>query len=184
MSSTMAMWDMVAPFRSANYLQSLGTFAPHTCERCGREIPLGRNWNKATTPKRFCSELCRKRAERARWKAKWKAKGINKYIGGRPKDELQQADNNKRAVRRVREEARARGAPRLPGVRGGRGDHARGEESRRRRIVENVPAPAVMAAGPRKMPLCAFERGGAFSFIPRVRRAPGPENRAMPRDYC
>lgn len=82
MSSTMAMWDMVAPFRSANYLQSLGTFAPHTCERCGREIPLGRNWNKATTPKRFCSELCRKRAERARWKAKWKARGVNKYIGG------------------------------------------------------------------------------------------------------
>ena len=82
MSSTMAMWDMVAPFRSANYLQSLGTFAPHTCERCGREITLGRNWNKATTPKRFCSELCRKRAERARWKAKWKAKGVNKYIGG------------------------------------------------------------------------------------------------------
>ena len=28
------------------------------------------------------------------------------------------------------------------------------------------------------------EEGGAFSFIPRVRRAPGPENRAMPHDYC
>ena len=52
------------------------------CERCGREIPPAKNWNRHAVPKRFCSELCRKRAERARWKARWKAKGVNKYIGG------------------------------------------------------------------------------------------------------
>ena len=67
MSSTMAMWDMVAPFRSANYLQSLGKPAPFTCERCGREIPPAANPNRNTEPKRFCSELCRKRADRARY---------------------------------------------------------------------------------------------------------------------
>ena len=81
MSSTMALWDYATPyFRCC-------TRAPVECERCGREIPLARNWNSAAEPKRFCSETCRKRAERARWKAKWKARGVNKYIGGRSKDE-------------------------------------------------------------------------------------------------
>ncbi len=82
MSSTMALWDYATPYFPADYLRPLGTHEPHTCERCGREIPLGRNWNKEKTPKRLCSELCRKRAERARWQAKWKARGVNKYIGG------------------------------------------------------------------------------------------------------
>ena len=39
--------------------------------------------NRNGVPRRYCSELCRKRAERARWKAKWKSKGVNKYIGGK-----------------------------------------------------------------------------------------------------
>ena len=82
MSSTMALWDYATP-----YFPPRGTRAPVTCEWCGREIPLARNWNSAAEPKRFCSELCRKRAERARWKARWKARGVNKYIGGRLKDE-------------------------------------------------------------------------------------------------
>jgi hypothetical protein len=78
----MALWDYATP-----YFQPRGTRAPTACERCGREIPLAQNWNQHSVPKRFCSELCRKRAERARWKAKWKARGVNKYIGGRSKDE-------------------------------------------------------------------------------------------------
>ena len=82
MSSTMAMWDMVPPVDLSDYQRPLGTHAPHTCERCGRDIPLAENRNQHVEPKRFCSELCRKRAERARWKAKWKKRGVNKYIGG------------------------------------------------------------------------------------------------------
>ena len=79
MSSTMALWDDVPRIDAVR--------APWAFERCGRDIPLAQNWNQHSVPKRFCSELCRKRAERARWKAKWKAKGVNKYIGGRSKDE-------------------------------------------------------------------------------------------------
>lgn len=60
MNSTMAMWDMVPTVDMSDYLRPIGTHAPQ----------------------RFCSELCRKRAERARWKAKWKKRGVNKYIGG------------------------------------------------------------------------------------------------------
>ena len=82
MSSSMEMWDMVAPFFPANYLRPLGKRSPTTCERCGRDIPESRSYNRHWLPKRFCSELCRKRAERARWKARWKARGVNKYIGG------------------------------------------------------------------------------------------------------
>lgn len=47
------------------------------CARCGDRIP------EPKTGKHYCSEQCRKRAERARWKAKWKARGVNKYIGWR-----------------------------------------------------------------------------------------------------
>lgn len=83
MSSSMALWDYVPSYSPADYLRPIGGKpAPFTCERCGREIPPAANPNRNTEPKRFCSELCRKRAERARWKAKWKAKGVNKYIGG------------------------------------------------------------------------------------------------------
>ena len=83
MISSMALWDYVPSYSPADYLRPIGgTHEPHTCERCGREIPPAKNWNRATEPKRFCSELCRKRAEKARWKAKWKARGVNKYIGG------------------------------------------------------------------------------------------------------
>ena len=85
MSSTMALWDMVAPYSPADYLRPRARRAPVTCERCGRDIPLATNPNRHTEPKRFCSELYRKRAERARWKAKWKTRGVNKYIGGRSK---------------------------------------------------------------------------------------------------
>lgn len=81
MSSSMALWDFV-PFSARRTCRGCAARAV-ACERCGREIPLARNWNSAAEPKRFCSETCRKRAERARWKAKWKAKGVNKYIGGR-----------------------------------------------------------------------------------------------------
>ena len=79
MSSSMALWDYAVPYFLC------GTRAQVACERCGRKIPLAKNWNSAVEPKRFCSETCRKRAERARWKAKWKARGVNKYIGGREK---------------------------------------------------------------------------------------------------
>ena len=77
MSSSMALWDVATP-----YFPPRRACAALTCERCGREIPLAKNWNSAAEPKRFCSETCRKRAECARWKARWKAKGVNKYIGG------------------------------------------------------------------------------------------------------
>ena len=84
MSSSMAMWDDVPSYSPSDYNRPLGgRRCPTACERCGREIPLAQNWNQHSVPKRFCSELCRKRAERARWKAKWKAKGVNKYIGGK-----------------------------------------------------------------------------------------------------
>lgn len=82
MSSSMALWDFVPSFSPAD-LSRLCRARAVACERCGREIPLARNWNSAAEPKRFCSETCRKRAERARWKAKWKKRGVNKYIGGR-----------------------------------------------------------------------------------------------------
>ena len=82
MSSSMVLWDYATPYFPADYLRPRSTRAPITCERCGREIPPAKNENHHFEPKRFCSELCRKRAERARWKAKWKAKGVNKYIGG------------------------------------------------------------------------------------------------------
>lgn len=84
MSSSMALWDYVPSYSPSDYLRPIGGKpAPFTCERCGREIPQAKNWNQHFEPKRFCSELCRKRAERARWKARWKARGVNKYIGGR-----------------------------------------------------------------------------------------------------
>ena len=85
MSSSMDLWDFVPFFSPADLLRPRRACAAHTCERCGREIPPAKNWNQHSVPKRFCSELCRKRAERARWKAKWKARGVNKYIGGRDK---------------------------------------------------------------------------------------------------
>ena len=70
MSSTMAMWDVALPFCNVAQVR---------CNRCGRKI-------RTPAPnQRYCSELCRKRAERARWKARWKARGVNKYIGGRDK---------------------------------------------------------------------------------------------------
>ena len=83
MSSSMALWDFVPSYSPSDYNRPLGQRGPTACERCGREIPLAQNWNRATEPKRFCSELCRKRAERARWKARWKARGVNKYIGAK-----------------------------------------------------------------------------------------------------
>lgn len=80
MSSTMALWDYVPSYSPADHLRPIGGKpAPFTCERCGRTITPSRHWGQE---KRFCSELCRKRAERARWKARWKARGVNKYIGG------------------------------------------------------------------------------------------------------
>ena len=81
MCSTMAMWDMVPTVDLSDYLRPRKTREPGTCERCGR--PVGPATSRNHLPKRFCSELCRKRAERARWKAKWKTKGVNKYIGGK-----------------------------------------------------------------------------------------------------
>ena len=68
MSSTMAMWDFALPFCEIG--------ANIMCKRCGSKI------HNPSRGKRYCSELCRKRAERARWKARWKARGVNKYIGG------------------------------------------------------------------------------------------------------
>ena len=54
MSSTMAMWDVALPFCEV--------VAQVRCNRCGRKI-------RTPAPnQRYCSELCRKRAERARWK--------------------------------------------------------------------------------------------------------------------
>ena len=76
MSSTMALWDTAAPFAISGTNRPLKGRKPGTCERCGRTI------RNPVPNKRFCSELCRKRAERARWKAKWKKRGVNKYIGG------------------------------------------------------------------------------------------------------
>ena len=86
MSSSMALWDYATPYFPADYLRQRPR-AALTCERCGCEIPPAKNWNSAAEPKRFCSETCRKRATRARWKARWKTRGVNKYIGGRSKDE-------------------------------------------------------------------------------------------------
>lgn len=80
----MEMWDFVPAVSFADYdkpLASAGTGG--MCARCGRAIGLA--WSKNHVLKRYCSELCRKRAERARWKAKWKARGVNKYIGSRAK---------------------------------------------------------------------------------------------------
>ncbi len=82
MSSTMALWDDAPPLCLTDYNRPLARRRPGTCERCGRNIPQPRLGWIVT---RFCSELCRKRAERARWKARWKARGVNKYIGGRDK---------------------------------------------------------------------------------------------------
>lgn len=69
MSSTMSMWDYAEPFCQPHAIKR------GRCARCGGDI------QKPKPGKRFCSEACRKRAERARWKAKWKARGVNKYIG-------------------------------------------------------------------------------------------------------
>ena len=80
MNSTMTMWDMVPAPDLSGYNRPTGRHGFGMCERCGREVPPASNRNGV--PRRYCSELCRKRAERARWKAKWKAKGVNKYIGG------------------------------------------------------------------------------------------------------
>ena len=80
MSSTMSLWDTAEPFAISGNNRPLKVRKPGTCERCGRDIPQSR---QGWIVKRFCSELCRKRAERSRWKAKWKAKGVNKYIGGK-----------------------------------------------------------------------------------------------------
>ena len=83
MSSSMQLWDDATPFFPSDYLRPLRARAPRTCERCGRDIPLATHYNRNWLPKRFCSELCRKRAERARWKARWKKRGVNKYIGAK-----------------------------------------------------------------------------------------------------
>ena len=83
MSSSMALWDYATPYVSAINLNPRAARADGTCARCGCNIPPSTSWGRV--PKRFCSETCRKRAERARWKARWKARGVNKYIGGREK---------------------------------------------------------------------------------------------------
>lgn len=83
MMSTMALWDDVPRIDLSGYNRPMAERRPGTCERCGRTIPEAMSRNHL--PKRFCSELCRKRAEKARWKAKWKVRGVNKYIGGKSK---------------------------------------------------------------------------------------------------
>ena len=75
MSSSMAMWDYVP-------VVSITTGARKRCERCGQPIWAGKDYSY----RRYCSEICRKRAERARWKRRWKKRGINKYIGAREKE--------------------------------------------------------------------------------------------------
>jgi len=47
-----------------------GGYPPGTCQNCGRPLTDAGNWNKV--PKRYCDELCRKRAERNRWHARQK----------------------------------------------------------------------------------------------------------------
>ncbi len=85
MTSTMTLWDNEPQIDLSAYNRPKGKRRRGSCERCGRDIPEAMSPNRNWLPKRFCSELCRKRAERARWKAKWKVRGINKYIGGRAK---------------------------------------------------------------------------------------------------
>ncbi len=48
----------------------LGGYPPGTCQNCGRALPPANNRNKLE--KRYCDELCRKRAERNRWHARQK----------------------------------------------------------------------------------------------------------------
>lgn len=47
-----------------------GGYPPGSCQNCGRPLTDAGNWNKV--PKRYCDELCRKRAERNRWHARQK----------------------------------------------------------------------------------------------------------------
>ena len=42
-----------------------GGYPKGTCQNCGRPLTPAGNWNKVE--KRYCDELCRKRAERNRW---------------------------------------------------------------------------------------------------------------------
>lgn len=81
MGSSMQLFDYLPVVSFADYKTPLGTRKRDTCARCGRKLEVTRNW----VVKKYCSELCRKRAERARWKAKWKSRGVNKYVGGRDK---------------------------------------------------------------------------------------------------
>lgn len=77
MGSSMELFDFLPIVSFADYKTPIGANGPGTCARCGRKIEVTRNWGV----KKYCSELCRKRAERSRWKAR----GVNKYIGGKDK---------------------------------------------------------------------------------------------------
>ena len=60
----------------SDYLQPLpmppGGYPDGKCQRCGRTMPPGTNRNKVK--RIYCCELCRKRAERARWKKRVRAR--------------------------------------------------------------------------------------------------------------
>ena len=71
-----------APVDLSNYLQPLpmppGGYPDGKCQRCGRTVPPGTNRNKVK--RIYCCELCRKRAERARWKKRVRARRVSKAV--------------------------------------------------------------------------------------------------------
>ena len=64
------------PVDLSDYLRPLpmpmGGYPEGKCQRCGRTVPPGTNRNKVK--REYCCELCRKRAERARWKKRVRAR--------------------------------------------------------------------------------------------------------------
>ena len=65
-----------APVDLSDYLRPLpmppGGYPDGKCQRCGRTVPPSTSRNKVK--REYCCELCRKRAERARWKKRVRAR--------------------------------------------------------------------------------------------------------------
>ena len=72
------------PVDLSDYLRPLpmpmGGYPEGKCQRCGRTVPPGTNRNKVK--REYCCELCRKRAERARWKKRVRARRAHQLPAG------------------------------------------------------------------------------------------------------
>ena len=73
-----------APVDLSDFLRPLpmppGGYPAGKCQRCGRRVEPSTSRNHIE--RRYCCELCRKRAERARWKKRVRARRAHQLPAG------------------------------------------------------------------------------------------------------